>query len=404
LFTYVFLVAHDLVFDAAIWWAAPIKKSRRRVMKIFPLLCVVVATSVYGVSIAESDAPNLALGAADTEQNYTNSPFVTPSEITAVTNPSTWPQFQNRAPADRSPTDKSSKLLTMGTGTPTGSAYRFGPAMALIVNDYPYFVDCGEGWWRAVNRSTITQGGIDLTGILTVENAKYMFLTHLHEDHTVGLPSFILSPYKFGSTTDKVIFGPPGTEGMINGIVQGWILDRQEMVQGSIHQSPQGSSATVGEVDFKLGAPGPIYEDDNVKVEAFPTEHGSLAQTMAFRFTTKPDGRVIAFGGDGHYSEGLVQAAKNADILVIEGITRQNIQYATWGGDTVEEKVETISAYHMFPSDMKKVQDESGVNTIVMVHEQNFNSPENFSRLGLRDEMREAGVKNIFSAIDGDLF
>jgi hypothetical protein len=53
---------------------------------------------------------------------------------------------------------------------------------------------------------------------------------------------------------------------------------------------------------------------------------------------------------------------------------------------------------------MKKVQDESGVKTIVMVHEQNFNKPEDFSRTGLRDEMREAGVQNIFSAIDGDMY
>jgi ribonuclease BN (tRNA processing enzyme) len=191
---------------------------------------------------------------------------------------------------------------------------------------------------------------------------------------------------------------------MIHGIVDGWSLDRQEMVQGSTHQSPQGSSATVGEVDFDIGAPGPVFEDDNVKVEAFPTKHGSLAHTLAFRFTTKPDGRIIAFGGDGHYSKGLVQAAKDADILVIEGITRKNIKYASWGGDTVEEKVKTISAYHMFPSDMKKVQDESGVKTIVMVHEQNFNAPKDFSRTGLRDEMREAGVQNIFSAIDGDMY
>jgi len=50
-----------------------------------------------------------------------NDPFVKPSKITAVTNPSTWPKFQNRAPVDRSPSDKSSKLITMGTGTPTAS-------------------------------------------------------------------------------------------------------------------------------------------------------------------------------------------------------------------------------------------------------------------------------------------
>lgn len=66
--------------------------------------------------------------------------------------------------------------------------------------------------------------------------------------------------------------------------------------------------------------------------------------------------------------------------------------------------MKTISACHMFPSDMKKVQDESGVKSIVMVHEQNFNKLEDFSRTGLRDEMREAGVESIFSAIGGDMY
>ena len=270
-------------------------------MKIQKILVPLLTLIFCNASSAATYEQNIELGNADSKQNHMNDPFVTPSKITPVTNPSTWPKFQNRAPLDRSPSDKSSKLITMGTGTPTGSTYRFGPAMALIVNNYPYFVDCGEGWWRAVNRSTLTQGAADLTNILSVQNIKYMFLTHLHEDHTVGLPSYILSPYKFGSKTDKVIYGPPGTENLINGIAEGWILDRQEMVQGSTHQSPQGNSAIVGEVDFDIRAPGPIFEDDNVKVEAFPTANGSLANTLAFRFTTKPDGRIIAFGGDGHY-------------------------------------------------------------------------------------------------------
>jgi hypothetical protein len=39
-----------------------------------------------------------------------------------------------------------------------------------------------------------------------------------------------------------------------------------------------------------------------------------------------------------------------------------------------------------------------------MVHVQNYNDPEHFDRLGVRDEMRDAGVKNILLAEDGDLY
>ena len=71
-------------------------------------------------------------------------------------------------------------------------------------------------------------------------------------------------------------------------------------------------------------------------------------------------------------------AAKGADILFVEGITRKNVKFATWGGDTEEEKVEVIGAYHMFPDKLKKVYDESGVKNIVLVHVQNYNTPRKF--------------------------
>ncbi|MFC1576659.1 MBL fold metallo-hydrolase, partial [Candidatus Omnitrophota bacterium] len=275
-----------------------------------------------------------------------------------------------------------------------------------IVNDYPYFIDCGEGWYRALNRSAITQKGVDLVKVFALNNLKYLFLTHLHEDHTVGIPSFILSPYKYGCTTDKVIFGPLGTENLIDCILRGWHVDRQTGTQGPTHSTPQGNSATVGEIDPDDEFPGPFFEDDNVAVEAFRTyrAHGSLKYTYAYRFTTKPDGRVIAFGGDGHYSEGLIEAAKNADVLVIEGCTWKNLKYSPWGGKTLKDKEKNLGALHMFPKDMKRVQEESGVKTIVMVHEQNYSAPDNYDRLALLKEMREAGVKNIYSAMDGDLY
>ncbi len=124
----------------------------------------------------------------------------------------------------------------------------------------------------------------------------------------------------------------------------------------------------------------------------------------AFYFTSKSDGRIFAFGGDGHYSEGLANAAKNADVLFVERMTRKSIQFAPWGGDIEEEKVKIIGAYHMFPEDMKKLQQAPGVKQIVMVHVQHYSDPEYCSRLGVRDEMRDAGVENILLAEDGDLY
>jgi ribonuclease BN (tRNA processing enzyme) len=275
----------------------------------------------------------------------------------------------------------------------------------LGVNTAPPQVDCGEGWWRALAKSIQSQDALDLTSVFALKNLKYMFLTHLHEDHTVGLPSFISDPFKFGPGADKKVYGPAGVDEMVANINAAWRLDRNEMFQGSIMQKADGATAVGVPVWPPTGPEGrKIFEDQNVIVEAFPTKHGFLKHTYAYRFTTKPDGRILAFGGDGTYSEGLANAAKGADVLFVESITRENIKFAPWGGNTVAEKVKVISAYHMFPEDMKKVQDKSGVKQIVMIHVQNYNDPEHYSRLGVRDEMRAAGVKNILQAEDGDLY
>jgi ribonuclease BN (tRNA processing enzyme) len=370
------------------------------------MLCAAVAICLSSGAFAQTYEENLAKGAATTEQNYQNVPFVKPKNWkTPYTSPSYWPTFENRGPLDRSPSDKPSKVLVMGSGDPTPNPYRFGPAMAVIVNDYPYFVDCGEGWWRSLGKSVQSQGAMDLAKVFALPNLKYMFLTHLHEDHTVGLPSFISNPFKFGPGAEKKIYGPAGVDEMIANINAAWRLDRNEMFQGSTMQKADGATA-IGVPVWPLTDPKgrKIFEDDNVSVEAFPSEHGFLRHTYAYRFTTKPDGRVFAFGGDGHYSEGLVNAAKDADILFVESITRKNIKFAPWGGSTEKEKVKIIGAYHMFPKDMKKVQDESGVKQIVMVHVQNYDDPEHFNRLSVRDEMRAAGVQNILQAQDGDLY
>jgi ribonuclease BN (tRNA processing enzyme) len=149
---------------------------------------------------------------------------------------------------------------------------------------------------------------------------------------------------------------------------------------------------------------GEVFKDDNVTVQAFRTEHGDLKYTWAYRFTT-PD-RVVAFGGDGHYSPGLVKAAKDADILFIEGCTKDNLKYAPWGGKTLAEKEKTIFSYHMSPQDMVRVKNESGVKAIVMIHEQVFGPPgRDFDREGLLKEMKRAGAgPNIYSSIDGDIY
>lgn len=301
-----------------------------------------------------------------------------------------------RAPQDFSESGANMRLLMLGSGNPFPNPMRNGPATAVIVNDTPYFVDAGEGIWRGIARAVTTHPA-RLGHVLTLEKIKDMFLTHLHCDHTIGLPSFILSPYKFDAPVAKTIYGPTGTADMVDHIMQAYAVDIDGAHVRSGHND-EGCRA----ISVEVPEPGAFYEDENVKIEAFVTEHAPLDHCYAFRFTSRD--RVIVVGGDGRYSESLVEAVQGADLFVADVVSEANLVHAPWGG-SVEERAEVISRHHMLPRDLVLLQQETGVKSIVTYHEQCFLRGENYRREALLDEIRQAGMDaEVHSSVDYDLY
>jgi ribonuclease Z len=160
-----------------------------------------------------------------------------------------------------------------------------------------------------------------------------------------------------------------------------------------------GAKATTTDIQDE----GVVFQDENVKVEAYRTKHGAFKDSFAYRFVT-PD-RIFAFGGDGIYSQGLVEAARGADILFMEAVTEDGIPFAPWGGNTVEQKKKTIFSYHIPPRDLIRVKEESAVKSIVLIHEQYYSRPGDYRREALLEEIKRAGMKGpIYSSIDGDIY
>ncbi len=149
---------------------------------------------------------------------YNNDPFIKPGIITPLTLPDSWPTNIPRNPHNLSSGDSSTKLVILGTGMPLPNPHRAGPGYALIVNDMPYLIDAGEGIWRSIARAALINGD-EFTRGLSPKKLKYLFVTHLHEDHTVGIPSLLLNPFKLDIPTSKEIFGPKGIADMVRHIV-----------------------------------------------------------------------------------------------------------------------------------------------------------------------------------------
>ena len=78
-------------------------------MRVF--LGILLFSISVGSSYAQTWDENLERGAATTEQNHLNVPFVKPDNWkTPYTTPGNWPVFENRGPIDRSPSSRARPL------------------------------------------------------------------------------------------------------------------------------------------------------------------------------------------------------------------------------------------------------------------------------------------------------
>ena len=131
---------------------------------------------------------------------------------------------EHRRPAQEarilSPPGTRTLAVALGTGHPGPNPNRFGPATAIIVDDTAYIVDAGEGIWRAAAKAASLHGGRIADALeLTVKPAR-VFLTHLHSDHTVGLPSLMLQPWSYAKEDPLEVYGPPGTEDLVSNLLE----------------------------------------------------------------------------------------------------------------------------------------------------------------------------------------
>lgn len=203
----------------------------------------------------------------------------------------------------------STKLIVLGSGTPNPDPERSGSAYAVIANDQAYLIDFGPGIVRSAAALSPEWGGN--IKALSVKNLEYAFLTHIHSDHSAGLADLLLTPWIMGRNKELKLFGPSGLDKMANSILDAYEEDINYRIYGT-----QPSNRKGYKYKFKSIFEGLIYEDKNIKVEAFKVPHGGFDDAYGFRFTSHD--KVIVFSGDTGPSKTIEHFAFEADILVHE--------------------------------------------------------------------------------------
>jgi len=198
------------------------------------------------------------------------------------------------------------KITLLGTGTPQPAIDRFGPS-TLIEADSNYFLfDCGRGATQRLWQQKIQIGKVN-----------NLFLTHLHSDHTVGIPDLWLlgwMPGVFGNRKKPFeVWGPAGTNEMMQGLKLAYSWDIKTR---TAEYNKADSGAMVNAHNITEGI---VYEKDGIRITAFLVDHSDFIDSaLGYRFDYK--GHSVVISGDTRYSENLIKYAKGVDVLIHEVI------------------------------------------------------------------------------------
>ena len=157
-------------------------------------------------------------------------------------------------------------LLVLGSGSARPVVGRSPSAHILKLRGKPFLIDCGEGMQTQLMRYRVP-----------VADLHRIFLTHLHGDHTLGLPGLMSTLSLVGFNHPYHIYGPVGTEDFVKRVVL-YFCSEEAASQIIAHDIDPGDA---------LGEPVEVYSDKSVRVTAFRLNHREVP-CVGYRFDETP--------------------------------------------------------------------------------------------------------------------
>jgi ribonuclease Z len=178
-----------------------------------------------------------------------------------------------------------------------------------------------------------------------------LFLTHLHSDHTIGIPDVYLTGFGGGEgrKTAFRVFGPEGTRAMMEHLRQAFAVDIH--MRRDVDEKRDGYGAMTA-TDIRQGV---VYESNGVKVTGFLVDHGPVKP--AFGYRVDYHGHAVVLSGDTEPSDNLVKYSQHVDVLIHEVGARLRNDPAFDGppdeimpdGVNTRQQARVITAHHTDP-------------------------------------------------------
>jgi ribonuclease Z len=226
-------------------------------------------------------------------------------------------------------------VTLLGSGIPVPAPDRFGPATLVRARGQALLFDAGRG-------ATIRLFQLRVP----LREVGPLFLTHLHSDHTVGIPDVWLSGWLGGPwarrTTPFRVIGPTGTKELMDNLERAYAADIR--IRMADEKYP---AEGVRVVTQEFAADGVVCDRDGVRVTAFEVDHGDLIKP-AYGYRVDYGGRSVVISGDTRFSPNVVKYGAGADLLIHEVAA---VRPELLG----EAAVQRVMAHHASPQDAGRV-------------------------------------------------
>ena len=191
---------------------------------------------------------------------------------------------------------------------------RFGTAFVLELGDEQLMIDCGPATVYKMVRHGLWPTRVD-----------HLFLTHLHFDHLLGYPSFLLIRFEqsIGDENPLKVWGPEPTQRITDlligpgGVFEGDINARTNIPASlAVYQMRGGVLPRLRpRVSATDVTAGPVVATGGWKATATDSDHHQpWLKSLAYRIDH--DGGSIAFTGDTIVCESVAELIEGVDVLV----------------------------------------------------------------------------------------